>query len=1403
MSDQGQKAVSTETAPLNNLTDFSGLPNLTNLSPIPSNSPDSSASHSNGNSVPNTASNSNSTPTPTQPIPKKSQQIKTDKPRPHSCSICTRAFARLEHLKRHERSHTNEKPFQCAACGRCFARRDLVLRHQQKLHTHLPNIMRRNSKDTETVPNLNNEHIIVLRNNTSANAPLPNGSEALDEFKLDPVFNTEVFSQSSSKSKKARTPILNPKEPDQNLNQISGNHNNNSNHKRLFPRHSSYSAASSSSYTTLKDSNFNMIKEESNIGNVEFSTPQSHQNFDLNFDWNNIESLDLNNTNHNTTNPGYPTSQNQAQAQTQPQLPANYDLDLNHFNNMNSMKRRKFEDMSPSQTTPNYATPNSNIPTSSSNIPNSKLRTSSFDLSVTNRRNSHRNDGDDGLINHDPLNSNDPLGDIHLNYSGPESAPPSHQTPSNHTPVHHTPGIHGPPSVSSVPSAPPSHQPSISNTSQPPQQPPSQQQIPSHIQQHQQQAVSFNHPKSHHGHPMGVSNPGSISGPSGQVPSSQSPSYLNHVHHISNTPSIPSAASSSVPGHLVAERESISENGDWLQEIINTPYEPNFNQLDETNFSLSGVGSGTITADNRNHTNHNVGGASNDPHNSFHGVDISLGNSSHEISSLFKSRQLDLTKHLQLDLHSNPLPPPLPEPSNMIKQAAKLGQSTNDDMNHQVRQQPGNSQLDNYQEMLYHSNNNDQNLDLNLPYDKRDYEFNDMNLFDSSAHDNNRDDFGHIISNGHSEGFITEELRNRVITISNLSDLQFPSLEDLNNYMKLYEREFNKYFPFIHLPSLKNPMVDNFENIPLLLSMASIGALYSYHDANTLLLFNLSKFHIQNFFEKEVTLDNLQFKKVPLMAHQCLVLHIFISMFLNEPPMIDITSRQMKSMVGLIKSTNFHKPLDQFLIPPSSITNSSDKNVVQNNFDYFIMTQSRIRAIFVFYMLQQFRTSTLLELSILLNISNINNGSYCINESLWKSENSEQWVQELRRLNLLDDDSTKSNESSDESNKFSIISLSNSDNINDLIKDLHNHETNTREIKYPLNLNNLLMLLIYVHERIQQQFETHKSQANTGGKRDYKDFDYVNWRLNSENLQELIKSWEFKFIKNNGVLIINDSNNHLLNEHHELKLILPLYHFAKIKISVNLTPIIERIVHKDWENMNNYLNLLHLDFDGLKMSINYCLDTMNLWIQNIKVVNNYKENSLRTPVFFVTCVFVSLLLISQFLYYIEQINDKDHGIYLGITEKTLWLKCEETLKNCEKILSLNYHSEQGQQDQQHNTKNNKNLHNNSNKDAGIGKHSNQSQNKARPSGGDDRYSSGGFKPLNGIEDIEYENYESIRKLIKNNSNSKLIVNSLKLIKLSNKCLFLGVRILADAPIWPLAMGFAEALKNRANYISKI
>ncbi|EJS42309.1 adr1p [Saccharomyces arboricola H-6] len=68
------------------------------------------------------------------------------------CEVCTRAFARQEHLKRHYRSHTNEKPYPCGLCNRCFTRRDLLIRHAQKIHSgNLGETITHNKKSSRTI----------------------------------------------------------------------------------------------------------------------------------------------------------------------------------------------------------------------------------------------------------------------------------------------------------------------------------------------------------------------------------------------------------------------------------------------------------------------------------------------------------------------------------------------------------------------------------------------------------------------------------------------------------------------------------------------------------------------------------------------------------------------------------------------------------------------------------------------------------------------------------------------------------------------------------------------------------------------------------------------------------------------------------------------------------------------------------------------------------------------------------------------------------------------------------------------------------------------------------------------------------------------------------------------------
>ena len=94
------------------------------------------------------------------------------------------------------------------------------------------------------------------------------------------------------------------------------------------------------------------------------------------------------------------------------------------------------------------------------------------------------------------------------------------------------------------------------------------------------------------------------------------------------------------------------------------------------------------------------------------------------------------------------------------------------------------------------------------------------------------------------------------------------------------------------------------------------------------------------------------------MAHQCLVLHIFISLFLNEPNMVDITSRQIKSMIGLIKSTNFNEPLEKLIIPQPAIPGSAgDKSLIQKfRLLYYGSIKNTYIACLLFF-LQAFRSA--------------------------------------------------------------------------------------------------------------------------------------------------------------------------------------------------------------------------------------------------------------------------------------------------------------------------------------------------------------------------------------------------------------------------------------------------------------
>ncbi|ORY62665.1 uncharacterized protein BCR38DRAFT_346884 [Pseudomassariella vexata] len=66
---------------------------------------------------------------------------KQQKPKTLPCKYCSKRFRRVEHVQRHERTHTKEKPFTCnwTHCGKSFGRRDLLVRHEKLVHLNESN----------------------------------------------------------------------------------------------------------------------------------------------------------------------------------------------------------------------------------------------------------------------------------------------------------------------------------------------------------------------------------------------------------------------------------------------------------------------------------------------------------------------------------------------------------------------------------------------------------------------------------------------------------------------------------------------------------------------------------------------------------------------------------------------------------------------------------------------------------------------------------------------------------------------------------------------------------------------------------------------------------------------------------------------------------------------------------------------------------------------------------------------------------------------------------------------------------------------------------------------------------------------------------------------------------------
>ncbi|GAA6042131.1 hypothetical protein JCM8097_003125 [Rhodosporidiobolus ruineniae] len=85
------------------------------------------------------------------------------------CKYCDMSFKKLEHLQRHERTHTLDRPYACDTCSKTFARQDTLHRHS-RLHAR---------KDDDAPPLKGPKKRRV--SNAGASSPPKSGSEGSPE----------------------------------------------------------------------------------------------------------------------------------------------------------------------------------------------------------------------------------------------------------------------------------------------------------------------------------------------------------------------------------------------------------------------------------------------------------------------------------------------------------------------------------------------------------------------------------------------------------------------------------------------------------------------------------------------------------------------------------------------------------------------------------------------------------------------------------------------------------------------------------------------------------------------------------------------------------------------------------------------------------------------------------------------------------------------------------------------------------------------------------------------------------------------------------------------------------------------------------------------------------------------
>ncbi|AJR71277.1 Rsf2p [Saccharomyces cerevisiae YJM1444] len=1237
------------------------------------------------------------------PIPKKSRIIKTDKPRPFLCPTCTRGFVRQEHLKRHQHSHTREKPYLCIFCGRCFARRDLVLRHQQKLHAALGG-----TGDPRRI------------------TPAPNST--------------------SSFASKRRHSVAADDPTDLHIIKIAGNK------ETILPTPKNLTGKTSEELkeavvALAKSNNVELPVSSPVISDKREKTPPSKAG---SLEFREFKFSTKGVPVHSASSDAVIDRANTPSSMHKTKRHASFSASsaMTYMSSSNSPHHSitNFELVEDAPHQVGFSTPQMtakqlmesvselDLPPLTLDEPPQAIK---FNLNLFNndpsgqqqqqQQQQQQNSTSSTIVNSNNGSTVATPG-VYLLSSGPSltdllTMNSAHAGAGGYMSSHHSPFdlgcfSHDKPTVSefNLPSSFPNTIPSNSTTAS---------NSYSNLANQTYRQMSNEQPLM------------SLSPKNPPTTVSDSSSTINFNPSTNNL-----LEPSMEPNDKDSNIDPAAIDDKWLSEFINnsdpkSTFKINFNHFNDIGFIYSPPSSRS-SIPSKSPPNHSA---------------TSLN---HEKASL--SPRLNLSLNGSTDLPSTPQNQ-LKEPSysDPISHSSHKRRRDSVMMDYDLSNFFSSRQLD-ISKVLNgteqnNSHVNDDVLTLSFPGET------DSNATQKQLPVLTPSDLLSPFSvPSVSQLLFTNELRSMMLADNNIDSGAFPTTSQLNDYVTYYKEEFHPFFSFIHLPSI----IPNMDSYPLLLSISMVGALYGFHSTHAKVLANAASTQIR----KSLKASEKNPETTELWVIQTLVLLTFYCIFNKNTAVIKGMHGQLTTIIRLLKASRLNLPLESLCQPPiesdhimeyensphmfSKIREQYNApNQMNKNYQYFVLAQSRIRTCHAVLLISNL-FSSLVGADCCFHSVDLKCGVPCYKEELYQCRNSDEWSDLLCQYKITLD------------SKFSLIELSNGNEAyENCLRFLSTGDSffygNAR-----VSLSTCLSLLISIHEKILIERNNARISNNNTNSNNI-ELDDIEWKMTSrQRIDTMLKYWENLYLKNGGILTPTENSMSTINANPAMRLIIPVYLFAKMRRCLDLAHVIEKIWLKDWSNMNKALEEVCYDMGSLREATEYALNMVDAWTSFFTYIKRGKRRIFNTPVFATTCMFTAVLVISEYMKCVEDwargynANNPNSAL-LDFSDRVLWLKAERILrrlqmnlipKECDVLKS--YTDFLRWQD----------------KDA---------------------------------LDLSALNEEQAQRAMDPNTDINETIQLIVAASLSSKCLYLGVQILGDAPIWPIILSFAHGLQSRAIY----